>query len=98
MWGMPLPEELRASLNTDVADIANAKIGSTAGGMLLAGVFLQEFIGTVSEESSERIPWAHLDIAGSSNNGGGGYGFIGKGPTAVAVRTLLGVAEEISRA
>jgi leucyl aminopeptidase len=98
MWGMPLPEELRASLNTDVADIANAKIGSTAGGMLLAGVFLQEFIGTVSEESSERIPWAHLDIAGSSNNGGGGYGFTGKGPTAVAVRTLLGVAEEISRA
>lgn len=98
MWGMPLPEELRALLNTEVADIANAKIGSTAGGMLLAGVFLQEFIGTVSEDSSDRIPWAHLDIAGSSNNGAGGYGFTGKGPTAVAVRTLLGVAEEISRA
>ncbi|HEU4807769.1 MAG TPA: leucyl aminopeptidase [Homoserinimonas sp.] len=98
MWGMPLPEELRALLNTDVADIANAKIGSTAGGMLLAGVFLQEFIGTVSDDSTARIPWAHLDIAGSSNNGAGGYGFTGKGPTAVAVRTLLGVAEEISRA
>ena len=98
MWGMPLPEELRALLNTDVADIANAKIGSTAGGMLLAGVFLQEFIGTVSADSSDRIPWAHLDIAGPSNNGAGGYGFTGKGPTAVAVRTLLGVAEEISRA
>jgi leucyl aminopeptidase len=97
MWGMPLPEELRSSLNTDVADIANAKIGSTAGGMLLAAVFLQEFIGTVSDDSTDRIPWAHLDIAGPSNNGGGGYGFTGKGPTGVAVRTLLGVAEEFSR-
>jgi leucyl aminopeptidase len=98
MWAMPLPEELRALLNTDVADIANAKIGSTAGGMLLAGVFLQEFIGSVSADSQDRIPWAHLDIAGPSNNGAGGYGFTGKGPTAVAVRTLLSVAEEISRA
>jgi leucyl aminopeptidase len=98
MWGMPLPEELRASLNTDVADIANAKIGSTAGGMLLAGVFLQEFIGTVSDESTDRIPWAHLDIAGPSNNAGGGYGFTGKGPTGVGVRTLLSMAEEFSRA
>ncbi|MEX1080241.1 MAG: leucyl aminopeptidase [Homoserinimonas sp.] len=98
MWAMPLPEELRPLLNTDVADIANAKIGSTAGGMLLAGVFLQEFVGTVSDDSTDRIPWAHLDIAGPSNNGAGGYGFTGKGPTAVAVRTLLGVAEEISRA
>lgn len=98
MWAMPLPEELRALLNTDVADIANAKIGSTAGGMLLAGVFLQEFIGTVSDESKDTIPWAHLDIAGPSNNGAGAYGFTGKGPTAVAVRTLLAVAEEISEA
>ena len=98
MWPMPLPEELRPTLNTDVADIANAKIGSSAGGMLLAGVFLQEFIGTVSEDSQDRIPWAHIDIAGPSNNGAGGYGFTGKGPTAVAVRTLLNVAEEISRA
>src|SRR5690606_38169545 len=77
MWAMPLPDELLPTLNTDVADIANAKIGSTAGGMLLAGVFLQEFIGTVSEDSKDRIPWAHLDIAGPSNNGAGGYGFTG---------------------
>lgn len=98
MWGMPLPEELRASLNTDIADIANAKIGSGAGGMLLAGVFLQEFVGTVDGTPGEQIPWAHLDIAGSSNNGAGAYGYTGKGPTAVAVRTLMTVAEEFSRA
>ena len=34
------------------------------------------------------IPWAHLDIAGPANNAGGGWGFTGKGPTGVAVRTL----------
>lgn len=98
MWAMPLPDDLRPLLNTEVADIANAKIGNTAGGMLLAGVFLQEFIGTVSADSGDRIPWAHLDIAATSNNGMGGYGFTGKGPTGVAVRTLLAVAEEFSRA
>lgn len=98
MWGMPLPDELRATLNTDVADIANAKIGSTAGGMLLAGVFLQEFIGDMAGDEKKRIAWAHLDIAGPANNGTGGFGFTAKGPTGVAVRTLLGVAEEFSQA
>ncbi|MEO6942838.1 MAG: leucyl aminopeptidase [Terrimesophilobacter sp.] len=95
-WPMPLPGELRALLNSDVADIANAKIGSTAAGMLLAGVFLQEFIG--KSESGSRIPWAHLDIAGPANNDGATYGYTGKGPTAIAVRTLLTLAERISLA
>jgi leucyl aminopeptidase len=96
-WPMPLPGEIRALLNSDVADIANAKIGSTAAGMLVAGVFLQEFIGTVEGDESRRIPWAHIDIAGSAHNSGGGYGFVPKGPSGVAVRTLLRLAEEISR-
>lgn len=96
LWPMPLPSELRALLNSDVADIANVKIGSTAAGMLIAGVFLQEFVGKAADGS--RIPWAHLDIAGPANNDGSGYGYTGKGPTAVAVRTLLALAERISRA
>ena len=98
MWAMPLPDDLRALLNTDIADIANAKIGSTAAGMLLAGVFLQEFIGTVADDDSRIIPWAHIDIAGTANNGIGGFGFTGKGPTGIAVRTLLAMAEEFSGA
>ncbi|MBB5631815.1 leucyl aminopeptidase [Cryobacterium mesophilum] len=95
-WPMPLPAELRTLLNSDVADIANAKIGSTAAGMLLAGVFLQEFVGKA--ENGSRIPWAHLDIAGPAHNDGAGFGYTGKGPTAVTVRTLLALAERISRA
>ena len=96
IWAMPLPGELRAMLKSDVADIANAKIGNTAAGMLLAGVFLQEFIGPRADATAGRIPWAHIDIAGPAHNAGGGYGFVGPGPSGVAVRTLIALAEEIS--
>jgi leucyl aminopeptidase len=94
---MPLPSELRSLLDSDVADLANVKMGNTAGGMLIAAVFLREFVGTTAADDGAQIPWAHLDIAGAANNGGGGYGSTVKGPTGVAVRTLLEVAEEFSR-
>ena len=97
-WAMPLPGELRALLKSDVADIANVKIGNTAAGMLLAGVFLQEFVGPQADAAAGRIPWAHIDIAGPAHNPGSGYGFIGTGPSGVAVRTLIALAEEISLA
>jgi leucyl aminopeptidase len=97
-WAMPLPGELRALLKSDVADIANVKIGNTAAGMLLAGVFLQEFVGPRADDAAGRIPWAHIDIAGPAHNAGSGYGFIGTGPSGVAVRTLIALAEEISLA
>lgn len=96
VWPMPLPEELRASIDSDVADIANAKIGNPAGGMLLAGVFLQEFVGKRADGET-LIPWAHLDIAGPSHNEGSAYGATGAGPTGVTVRTLLKLAEEYAR-
>ncbi|RII95211.1 leucyl aminopeptidase [Clavibacter michiganensis] len=99
MWGMPLPEEMRALLNSDIADIANVKPGNPAGGMLVAGVFLKEFVGRTGDaDDAPRIPWAHIDIAGPSHNKGGGHGFTGKGPTGVAVRTLLALAAGFSRA
>ncbi|MDM4763184.1 leucyl aminopeptidase [Galbitalea sp. SE-J8] len=96
-WHMPLPGDLRALLNSDVADIANVKPGNTAGGMLVAGVFLREFVGRVSDEpDAPRIPWAHLDIAGPANNDGGGFGYTGKGPTAIALRTLVDLAADLA--
>jgi leucyl aminopeptidase len=39
---MPLPAELRPSLDSTVADIAN--MGDRYGGMLVAGLFLAEFV------------------------------------------------------
>jgi len=96
-WPMPLPAEVRAILASDVADIANSKPGNTAAGMLAGGVFLSEFVGTNGDgDEKKTIPWAHIDIAGPSENKGAGYGFVGKGPTGVTVRALLALAGEFS--
>lgn len=84
VWGMPLPHELRSLLTSDVADIANAKPGEVLGGMLLAGVFLKEFVG-------EGIPWAHLDIAGPAHNSSGAFGYTPKGASGALTRTVLDV-------
>ena len=84
MWPMPLPEELRRSLDSEVADIAN--IGDRNGGMLVAGLFLREFV-----PAGRR--WAHLDIAGPAFNEGDPFGYTPKGGTGAAVRTLVRLAE-----
>ena len=98
IWHMPLPPELRSTLDSDVADISNARIGSPNGGMLVAAHFLKYFVGTVSDDKdAAQIPWAHLDIAGAANNSGATHGEIGKGPTGATVRTLIALAEDFSQ-
>jgi leucyl aminopeptidase len=87
-WAMPLPGELRADLNSTVADIANVT-SHRHGGMLTAAIFLREFV-------AEGVEWAHLDIAGPAYNSGSAYGYIGKGGTGVPVRTLIAVLEDIA--
>lgn len=87
-WPMPLPEELRASLDSPVADIAN--IGDRNGGMLVAGLFLKEFV-------SPEIPWLHLDIASPAFNKGAPHGYTPSGGTGVALRTLVALAEDAAR-
>ena len=84
-WPMPLPEELRASLDSPVADIAN--IGERMGGMLVAGLFLREFVS---------IPWLHLDIAGPAFNEGKAHGYTPVGGTGVALRSLISLFESHS--
>ncbi len=97
IWHMPMPPELRSLLDSDVADLANAKPGNTSGGMLIAAHFLKTFVGSTGDGAEKRsIPWAHLDIAGVANNPGSPHGGIGKGPTGTTVRTLLRLAEEFS--
>ncbi len=82
-WPMPLPADLRSGLDSPIADLAN--IGDRFGGMLTAGLFLQEFVGDV--------PWAHLDIAGPSFNEGKPWGYTPKGGTGAALRTLVALVE-----
>lgn len=98
LWPMPIPVEVRPMLASDIADIANIKPGNTAAGMLIAAAFLRDFVGSTGEGDSRRtIPWAHLDIAGPANNGAGGWGFTGKGPTGVSVRALIELADHLAR-
>jgi leucyl aminopeptidase len=78
MWRMPLIDELEHKIEGDVGDIKNS--GGRAGGAITAALFLQHF--------REGLPWAHLDIAGSSRQDKPGP--LGpKGATGVGVRTLL---------
>jgi leucyl aminopeptidase len=93
-WHMPLPEEIRAYLNSDIADLANIKQGNTAAGMLVGATFLQQFIGKTSDkEDAPLIPWIHLDVANTANNAGAPFGVVASGPTGVAVRTLIKLSE-----
>jgi leucyl aminopeptidase len=85
-WAMPLPDELRKGLDSPVADLANVS-GDRNGGMLVAGLFLREFV-------PEGVAWAHLDIAGPAYNDSGSFGYTPKGGTGAAVRALVRIAAE----
>jgi leucyl aminopeptidase len=88
VWPMPLPEELRKGLDSSVADIANVA-GERWGGMLVAGLFLKEFV-------PDGVRWAHVDIAGPAFHEGEPYGYTPKGGTGAAVRMLVQVAADVA--
>ena len=79
VWALPLPEDYRKLIDSDVADIKNISSGRYAGA-LTAGLFLREFVGDV--------PWAHLDIAGPARSDEDD-GYLQKGGTGFGVRTLV---------
>ncbi len=87
-WPMPLPEELRKGLDSSVADIANVT-GDRYGGMLVGGLFLEEFV-------PDGVRWAHVDIAGPAFHEGEPYGYTPKGGTGAAVRMLVQVAADVA--
>jgi leucyl aminopeptidase len=78
VWQLPLIDEYRDGLKSDVADINN--VGPRGGGAITAGLFLKEFAGDA--------PWAHLDIAGPAFIDKDSP-LSPKGGTGVAVRTML---------
>jgi leucyl aminopeptidase len=75
---MPLIEEYREGLKSEVADINN--VGQRGGGAITAALFLKEFAADT--------PWAHFDIAGPAFTERD-TPLAPKGGTGVAVRTLL---------
>jgi leucyl aminopeptidase len=92
-WPLPLPEYMEELLESQIADMINSNMGDRSGGSLFAGLFLQRFVGRASDAAdAPRIPWVHLDIAGSAEHKGSPYGFTEKGPTGAAVRSLIAFA------
>lgn len=79
MWRMPLAEEYRPQLESDVADLRN--IGTGGPGAILASLFLREFVPA-------GVPWIHLDIAGPAF-GAKGHEYYRRGGTGYGVLTLL---------
>ncbi len=82
MWHLPLPDEYRRNLDSEIADLRNVSSGGGAG-TLTAGLFLQEFAGDA--------PWAHLDIAGTARSSSDDAETT-KGGTGYGVRTLVELA------
>jgi leucyl aminopeptidase len=78
LWQLPLFDEYRDHLKSEVADLNN--VGPRGGGAITAGLFLKEFAGST--------PWAHLDIAGPAFTEKD-LPLAPKGATGAAVRTLL---------
>src|ERR1044071_1940452 len=77
-WQLPLDKEYTNQIKSDIADIKN--VGGKKAGTITATAFLKEFADGVS--------WAHLDIAGTAW-GDPATPYRSKGPTGVAVRTLV---------
>ena len=80
VWRMPLVDDYRASIDSEVADVANIGRGGYGGGSIVAALFLREFAGD--------RPWAHLDIAGPARSTSDN-GEFSKGATGYGVRLLL---------
>jgi len=88
MWRLPLLEDLREQIKSDVADVKQT--GDRHGGSITAALFLREFAGDAR--------WIHCDIAGpASLDRPSGWAQV-KGATGHGVLTFLAMIERASRA
>ncbi len=86
MWRMPLLEELKEQMKSDVADLKHT--GDRWGGSITAALFLREFIGDTR--------WIHADIAGPATSDRA-HSWIPKGGTGHGVLTFLSLVENASQ-
>ena len=84
-WRMPLDDDYAEGLKSKFADMAN--VAGRAAGSVTAAKFLQKFAG--------KMPWAHLDIAGTAWRSGAQKGATGR-PVALLLEYLLAQAPSAS--
>ena len=82
-WQLPSLPECKEAIKSDVADLLNS--AGRPGGCITGGLFSGEFV-------AEGIPWAHLDIGGTSTSEQT-EGFKVKGGTGFGTLTLIKLAE-----
>jgi leucyl aminopeptidase len=85
---MPLSDEYRDEIKSDVADLRNVGSVARVGGAIIGAAFVDAAIEPETE-------WAHLDIAGTA-----WYEedrpFSPKGPQGPAIRTIVELASSIA--
>ncbi|MCA9927140.1 MAG: leucyl aminopeptidase [Anaerolineales bacterium] len=77
VWPLPLWDEYKNAIKSDVADIKNS--GGRFGGVATSAIFLKQFTN---------YPWMHLDIAGMALSEKGNA-YTPKGGTGFGVRLLV---------
>jgi leucyl aminopeptidase len=82
-WPLPLPDEYRSHIDSEIADMKNVGKAGQAGA-IAAALLLARFVG--------EVPWVHLDIAGPARSDEDS-GILTKGGTGFGVRTLLELLE-----
>ncbi|HTW25093.1 MAG TPA: leucyl aminopeptidase [Candidatus Baltobacteraceae bacterium] len=82
MWPMPIDDEYQEMIKSNIADIRNTGSGK-GGGASTGAWFIKEF--------AEDTPWIHLDIA-STCWADDGRPWLAKGPTGIAIRSIVDFA------
>jgi len=83
VWRLPLSEDYKLAIKSNVADISNTGSRQYLAGAITAAWFLAEFVGDVA--------WAHIDIAGTAFDVPD-ISYYGKGATGAPVRLLVDLA------
>jgi leucyl aminopeptidase len=84
LWRMPLPEQYNKQIDSMIADVKNT--GGRPGGSITAALFLQKF--------TNKLPWAHLDIASTAWKKPSSNPTIPEGATGYGVRLLNRMVQE----
>ncbi|HYL40204.1 MAG TPA: M17 family metallopeptidase, partial [Candidatus Binatus sp.] len=85
-WPLPLYDDYRSHIDSEVADMKNIGKGGQAGA-ITAALLLARFV--------DGCPWVHLDIAGPARSDENS-GVLSKGGTGFGVRTLLELLESFA--
>jgi leucyl aminopeptidase len=78
LWRLPLHAPYKDQLRSDIADLKNT--GGRAAGAVTAALFLEAFV--------EKMPWAHIDIAGTAF-GSKEQNYLPKNGIGVGVRLII---------